>query len=128
MNATVKYLQEALMVLTDKLQHRDSAITDLSEQVEVLTKERDDLQEKITAMCKAIPGYDWSGDSEKKIADLAKERYALAAAAKLARKALALIGEELNDVLLLGHQSPFSRETTLKTREAIASLKTAGVQ
>lgn len=36
--------------------------------------ERDELQEKITAMCKAIPGYDWDGDSEKAIAGLAKER------------------------------------------------------
>lgn len=43
MNATVEYLQEALMVLTDKLQHRDRVITDLSERVEVLTKDRDEL-------------------------------------------------------------------------------------
>jgi hypothetical protein len=48
-------------------------------EIEALTKERDELQEKITAMCSAIPGYDWGGDSEVKIADLVKERDALAA-------------------------------------------------
>jgi len=46
--------------------------------IEAITKERDEFQEKITAMCKAIPNYDWSGDSEKSIAELAKERDAFA--------------------------------------------------
>ena len=44
MNATVEYLQEALMVVIDKLHHRDSTITDLSEQVELLTKELKDSE------------------------------------------------------------------------------------
>ena len=66
-----------------------SAIVEhLESVIKTLIKDRDELQEKITAMCKAIPNYDWGGDSEKRITDLAKELDALKVAGKLALDAL----------------------------------------
>jgi len=77
MNATVEYLQEALMVVTDKLQHRDSVIADLSEQVELLTKERNIAVRKLNALSdiNALENLYQAGlGQEYEITELTKER------------------------------------------------------
>ena len=93
----------------------DDRVHSLGEQIEALTKERDELQEKITAMCKAIPGYDWGGDSEKWIADLA-------AAAKLALEA------SLQVYATCDWYGDDGREAIGALSEAINTLRQAGVQ
>lgn len=72
--------------------------------------ERNELQETITAMCNAIPNYDWSGDSAEKIADLVKERNTLQSAAQLALTALT-------------RAVPKNAQQASEQTEAIAALK-----
>lgn len=119
----------SMIALGERIAHgRD---VDLLLQLAAIAEAQADVITRLKYEVDAIPGIKEERDECRQAADeiamfiqsIKVERDALMSAAKLARKALALIGEELNDVLLLGHQSPFSRNTTLKTREAIAALK-----